>query len=96
MKPNTIIASIFLILLVIGTVVYYIIRGTLDKNPDDRVVACTMDAKICPDGSSVGRIGPDCEFEKCPTPTVQGTTTVDVTIQTAPLIDPKYPADIYK
>lgn len=27
---------------------------------------CTMDAKICPDGSSVGRSGPDCEFEPCP------------------------------
>ncbi len=25
-------------------------------------VACTMDAKQCPDGSYVGRTGPDCEF----------------------------------
>ena len=31
-------------------------------------VACTMDAKICPDGSAVGRSGPKCEFEACPTP----------------------------
>lgn len=29
-------------------------------------VACTMDAKICPDGSSVGRVGPKCEFAACP------------------------------
>ncbi len=29
-------------------------------------VACTMDAKICPDGSAVGRIGPRCEFAACP------------------------------
>ncbi len=29
-------------------------------------VACTMEAKICPDGSSVGRVGPDCEFAPCP------------------------------
>lgn len=29
-------------------------------------VACTMDAKICPDGSSVGRVGPNCEFAACP------------------------------
>lgn len=29
-------------------------------------VACTMDAKICPDGSSVGRVGPRCEFASCP------------------------------
>jgi len=30
-------------------------------------VACTMEAKICPDGSSVGRSGPKCEFTPCPT-----------------------------
>jgi len=29
-------------------------------------VGCTMEAKICPDGSAVGRSGPLCEFEKCP------------------------------
>ncbi|HLP86276.1 MAG TPA: hypothetical protein VK153_00135 [Candidatus Paceibacterota bacterium] len=31
-------------------------------------VACTMDAKLCPDGSYVGRVGPNCEFAKCPEP----------------------------
>jgi hypothetical protein len=31
-------------------------------------VACTMDAKICPDGSTVGRTGPNCEFAECPEP----------------------------
>jgi len=29
-------------------------------------VICTMDAKGCPDGSSVGRVGPKCEFALCP------------------------------
>lgn len=29
-------------------------------------VACTMDAKMCPDGSYVGRTGPKCEFSACP------------------------------
>ena len=29
-------------------------------------VACTAEAKICPDGSSVGRTGPNCEFAPCP------------------------------
>lgn len=29
-------------------------------------VMCTMDAKQCPDGSYVGRQGPNCEFAKCP------------------------------
>jgi hypothetical protein len=28
--------------------------------------ACTMDAKMCPDGSYVGRQGPTCEFAPCP------------------------------
>jgi hypothetical protein len=28
--------------------------------------ACTEEAKICPDGSAVGRIPPDCEFAECP------------------------------
>jgi len=30
------------------------------------LVACTMDARACPDGSYVGRIAPDCEFAPCP------------------------------
>ena len=29
-------------------------------------VACTEEAKLCPDGSYVGRTGPKCEFTKCP------------------------------
>ncbi|MDP3763729.1 MAG: GerMN domain-containing protein, partial [bacterium] len=28
--------------------------------------ACTMEAKLCPDGSYVGRTGPKCEFAACP------------------------------
>lgn len=29
-------------------------------------VACTMDAKLCPDGTAVGRTAPNCEFLPCP------------------------------
>ena len=29
--------------------------------------ACTQEAKLCPDGSYVGRTGPNCEFTLCPT-----------------------------
>jgi len=29
-------------------------------------VPCTMEAKLCPDGSYVGRVGPNCEFASCP------------------------------
>lgn len=40
----------------------------LDTSPTPISKACTMEAKICPDGSSVGRSGPNCEFAPCPTP----------------------------
>jgi hypothetical protein len=40
---------------------------------------CTMEAKTCPDGSSVGRTGPKCEFAPCPiaksTPTITSINT---------------------
>ena len=29
-------------------------------------IACTAEAKLCPDGSAVGRTGPNCEFAECP------------------------------
>lgn len=32
--------------------------------------ACTAEAKICPDGSSVGRTGPACEFTPCAFPNI--------------------------
>ena len=32
----------------------------------EKPVACTEDAKICPDGTAVGRVPPDCEFAPCP------------------------------
>ncbi len=38
---------------------------TLTVLPDDEV-ACTMEARECPDGSFVGRTGPNCEFAACP------------------------------
>lgn len=38
-----------------------------DNNEEEKPVACTMEAKLCPDGvTSVGRVGPDCEFQACP------------------------------
>lgn len=29
-------------------------------------IACTQEAKLCPDGTAVGRTGPKCEFALCP------------------------------
>ncbi len=39
--------------------------GEAPSGPPGGVV-CTKDAKLCPDGSSVGRTGPSCEFAPCP------------------------------
>ena len=45
-------------------------------------VICTADAKICPDGSLVGRRGPNCEFTPCPS-----STSYPMEMQTTPLCD---------
>lgn len=37
----------------------------LPREPGE-TVACTQDAKLCPDGSYVGRVGSQCEFASCP------------------------------
>lgn len=42
---------------------YFIYQQQIKPN----LVACTMDAKICPDGSAVSRTSPKCEFAPCPT-----------------------------
>lgn len=34
--------------------------------PDAGGPMCTTEAKICPDGTGVGRTGPNCEFAPCP------------------------------
>lgn len=41
--------------------VYYFSRSS-----DNGQKACALDVRICPDGSSVGRVGPNCEFAACP------------------------------
>jgi hypothetical protein len=38
-------------------------------------VACTAEAMVCPDGSAVGRSGPNCEFAACPPMTPTPTPT---------------------
>jgi hypothetical protein len=57
-------------LLVIGVGAYFVYQKSSvpgnGGNNQEQPVACTQEAKICPDGSSVGRIGPNCEFTECP------------------------------
>lgn len=53
-----------------GGVYFYVSKPAADQ------VACTQEAKLCPDGSYVGRTGPHCEFAACPgASSATGTTT---------------------
>lgn len=44
-------------------------------------VACTQEAKQCPDGSFVGRTGPRCEFAKCPFATTTGAQKIKAALE---------------
>lgn len=44
---------------------------------DRELVACTMEAKMCPDGSYVSRVAPNCEFTKCSEETKKKTCAED-------------------
>lgn len=52
----------FIIVVITAFVTYYFISSKVNKNEQ---AFCTMEAKMCPDGSYVGREGPNCEFAKC-------------------------------
>lgn len=55
--------GILLSVLVLGTTSDVFAQGnTASANP----VVCTQEAKQCADGTFVGRMGPKCEFAKCP------------------------------
>ncbi len=41
---------------------YYFFRSSLPWEQG----GCTLEARLCPDGSAVGRRGPNCEFTPCP------------------------------
>ena len=40
--------------------------GVIPPLVGELINACTLEAKVCSDGSFVGRSGLDCEFERCP------------------------------
>lgn len=72
-------------ILVIGWIIwaYFLNRDTIVSPISSNITStttstqswdCNGDAKICPDGSSVGRTGPSCEFISCPLPNATSTT----------------------
>ena len=81
-KILLVILSSFLVVMGAGAIYFKKINPP-SSLPGDEVTACTMEAKMCPDGSYVGRTGPQCQFAPCPpiaatsTGPTTGTTTVD-------------------
>lgn len=65
MKKSSKILMFAIIIFVIaaGVRIYVILKNHKVGNSQ---VVCTMEAKLCPDGSYVGRTGPKCEFTVCP------------------------------
>jgi hypothetical protein len=53
-----------ILVLIVGGIFFVIHQAEPVSN-----VACTMEARVCPDGSYVGRTGPSCEFAPCPSVT---------------------------
>jgi len=62
----------FLGVLLAAGLVFAVLKIGVSTKPQERV--CTTEAKICPDGSAVGRTGPNCEFAPCPTQAIQDET----------------------
>lgn len=54
------------------------IKPAPNQNGDNNLIACTAEAKICPDGSAVGRSGPNCKFATCPQLSYQTISSLDI------------------
>jgi hypothetical protein len=54
------IAIAVIVIVATGGVYWYFFKTQPEQ------IACTMEARLCPDGSYVGRTGPKCEFTPCP------------------------------
>lgn len=57
---------VFGVVLLVGVSLLVWTQYSQKPQPIPQEVFCTADVKQCPDGSYVGRTGPNCEFTKCP------------------------------
>lgn len=67
-------AAIIGVLVLLGLGGLWAVSPRTIETPGGGEKACTMEAKLCPDGSAVGRVGPNCEFAPCP-PSETATST---------------------
>ena len=75
MNYKGVILVLIIVVLGIAGVLYFFTAQTTLPEPEVPGVVCTQDVKQCPDGSSVGRTGPKCEFASCPQIQVKEETT---------------------
>jgi hypothetical protein len=72
-KPTLILIAALLVVGGVAGVAYF-------SQTSPTTIACTQEAKQCPDGSYVGRVGPKCEFAACPSPQETGILKGSMTI----------------
>lgn len=68
MKKDKKIVTLIAVAVTLGavyTAFYSDLVSNINLGGEEKVF-CTADAKQCPDGSYVGRVGPSCEFALCP------------------------------
>ena len=56
----------WIIISILGAAMFYLALSYSPNNDRDNQIVCTQEVKLCPDGSYVGRTGPNCEFTTCP------------------------------
>lgn len=74
--------SISAFLLVLNEAITPPAATTTSANSTANLTACDREAKICPDGSTVGRVLPKCTFAACPTTTTNSPGAVTNTTDT--------------
>ncbi len=91
----------FVVVAIYATLRFSVEQVTSDVPSGDQIVVCTMEAKLCPDGSSVGRSGPKCEFASCPeasnVSSVLGRSVVQNGLNITPIMiveDSRCPVDV--
>ena len=71
-KIELAVGIILILVIIVGAVIVKESREIRFENPKTAAhkktggVVCTMEAKLCADGSYVSRTGPNCEFKLCP------------------------------
>ncbi len=58
--------ALFALIVFVLVVLAGMVLLPVGMSTQQRILGCTLEAKICPDGSAVGRTGPHCEFSPCP------------------------------